>query len=647
MSDAVIAAIPGIFVFQDASGRNLRWNKNIENIIRFPLGDVQRLGNVAEEHRALTDQAIQQVFRMGAATVEAEILVKDGRTIPYYISGVRVELDGKQHLAAVGVDISDRKQAEQTIRRSEEELRSLVEHSPYGIARTSVREDRFLSVNPALVKMLGYKSEAEVLALKLSRDLYFEAESRGFRAQLTRADYFSGVDFAWKRKDGKPINVRASGRRIPSSKSQEEILEVMIEDVTARRVLEEQLRQAQKMEALGQLAGSVAHDFNNLLAVIIGYCELLARATGPDGSSRGRIETIKRAGERAASLTAQLLAFSRRQVMQPRIVNLNSLVLETDKMLQRLMGEDVEHQVILDPNLGRTRADPGQIVQVIMNLAVNARDAMPRGGKLTIQTSFLTFDEGEEIQGIPVAAGHYLVLTVSDTGTGMDAKTHSRLFEPFFTTKPMGKGTGLGLATVYGVVKQSGGFIFAETELGKGTSFKVLLPQVEGVPEAVSAKAPPAEVLQSSETVLLVEDEPAFRDLLRETLQTAGFRVLAGTDGVDALQIAEQHRGPIQLLVTDVIMPRMSGPELAKCLKEVRPEIRVLYLSGYTDDKLDSVSKLDRELALMQKPFDLRELIEKIREILARTDSPAVPLRGSTNFKTSVNRPSKGDFESL
>ncbi|HEY8670114.1 MAG TPA: response regulator, partial [Terriglobales bacterium] len=225
--------------------------------------------------------------------------------------------------------------------------------------------------------------------------------------------------------------------------------------------------------------------------------------------------------------------------------------------------------------------------------------------------------------GHGIVGGHM----VSDTGIWMDAKTHSRLFEPFFTTKPVGKGTGLGLATVYGIVKQSGGFIFAETEIGKGTSFKVYLPQVAGVPEAVSAKAPPAESLPSSETLLVVEDEPAFRDLLRETLQAAGFRVLVGTDGVDALQVAEQHDGPIQLLVTDVIMPRMSGPELAKSLKEVRPQIRVLYLSGYTDDKLGSVSELDRELALLQKPFDLRELIEKIREILARTDSPSEPLR--------------------
>ncbi len=373
------------------------------------------------------------------------------------------------------------------------------------------------------------------------------------------------------------------------------------------------------MEALGQLAGSVAHDFNNLLAVIIGYSELLSTAVSAEGPSRARVEIIKKAGERAASLTAQLLAFSRRQVMQPRVVNLNSLVMETNKMLQRLMGEDVEHRLALDPNLGRTRADPGQMVQVIMNLAVNARDAMPRGGRLTIATASVVFEEGAVVQEIPLPAGRYVMLSVSDTGTGMDSETQAQLFEPFFTTKPVGKGTGLGLATVFGIVKQSGGFIFAESELEKGTTFTVYLPQVEQAAEAAPARTSPMEVArQSLETILLVEDEAAFRDLLLGGLQSNGYTVLVGNNGVDALQVAEQHPGPISLLVTDVIMPQMSGPELAKRLKEMRPEIQVLYMSGYTDDKLGDISEPDSELALMQKPFYTSELITKIRELLSR-----------------------------
>ena len=616
LSDAVIGAIPGLFFLQDESGKNVRWNKNAEMLVRDAPSKAAPLRNVAEEYQHVAAQAQQEIFKTGFAEGELEMLGKDGQRIPFYFSGVRVELNGKPYLAIVGVDITRPRLAEQALRVSEAELRSFVEHAPYGIGRTSVNEDRFLNANPALVKILGYGSEAEVLGLKVSRDLYFEADSRGFRAQPTRADYFSGVEFAWKRKDGRPINVRASGRRL-SGKDQGEIIELIVEDVSARRVLEEQLRQAQKMEALGQLAGSVAHDFNNLVAVIIGYSELLSTAVSSDGLSRSRVEIIRKAGEQAASLTAQLLAFSRRSVMQAKVVNLNSLVMETNRMLHRLMGEDVEHRLALDPNLGRIRVDPGQMVQVIMNLAVNARDAMPRGGQLTIQTSSAAFEDETVMQGVALPPGRYVALSVSDTGIGMDTQTKARLFEPFFTTKPVGKGTGLGLATVYGIVKQSGGFIFAESEPEKGTTFRVYLPQVEDGTEAAPARTPPAEVgRQSRETILLVEDEPAFRELLCEGLRGNGYEVLVGENGVDALQVAEQHPGPIRMLVTDVIMPQMSGPELAKRLKEARPEIQVLYMSGYTDDKLGDLSAPDSELALMQKPFYITELVRKIRELL-------------------------------
>lgn len=624
LSDAVIGAIPGLFFLQDETGKNMRWNKNAETLVRYAPSEAPPLRNVAEEYRHAAEKAEQEIFTTGFAEGELEMLAKDGQRIPYYYSGVRVELNGKPYVAVVGVDITRPRLAEQALRVSESELRSFVDHAPYGIGRTSVKEDRFLNANPALVKMLGYQSEAEVLALRISQDLYVEGDSRGFRAQPTRAEYFSGVEFHWKRKDGRPLTVRASGRRLPG-KEQGDILEIIVEDVSARRVLEEQLRQAQKMEALGQLAGSVAHDFNNLVAVIIGYSELLSTAAGTDGLSRTRVEIIKNAGERAASLTAQLLAFSRRSVMQPKVVNLNSLVTETDKMLHRLMGEDVEHRLALDPNLGRTRVDPGQMVQVIMNLAVNARDAMPRGGRITIETASVVLEEDSVVQDVSLPPGRYVTLSVSDTGTGMDAQTKARLFEPFFTTKPVGKGTGLGLATVYGIVKQSGGFVFAESEPSAGTTFKVYLPQVEQPAEAAPAQTSPAEVDRPSrETILLVEDEAAFRDLLREGLHAKGYEVLVGENGVDALRAAEQHQGEIHLLVTDVIMPQMSGPELAQRLKEVRPEIQVLYMSGYTDDKLAELSEPDNELALIQKPFYITELAKKIRELLDL--QPAIPL---------------------
>jgi two-component system cell cycle sensor histidine kinase/response regulator CckA len=622
LADAVIESLPGVFVLQDRRGKNLRWNKNAERFLRKDVSDIQEFGNVADQYKEAARQARDEVFERGSSHLEADLLLKGDATAPYYFTIVRVELEGKPYLAAVGIDLTETKKAEEAVRRSEAELRSFVENAPYGIGTISVQQDRFLHANPALVRMLGYQSEAEVLALTISRDLYSEGEAGGFRAQPTRADFFSAVEFTWKRKDGKPVLVRASGRRMSSPEHGGDILEIIAEDVTARRLLEEQLRHAQKLEALGQLAGSVAHDFNNLLGVIIGYTELLSADWGSAGKASARLETIKKAGVRAASLTSQLLAFSRRQVLQPRVLNLNSLVTETQKMLQHLMGEDIEQRVVLDPALGKTKADPGQMVQVIMNLAVNARDAMPNGGKLTIKTANIKFEDATSFYGVAVPPGDYVMLSVSDTGTGMDAETRERLFEPFFTTKPAGKGTGLGLATVYGIVKQSGGYIFADSELQQGTTFNVYLPQVELPAELVSAPVAKKEgLLPESETLLVVEDERSFRELLCEGLQSRGYQVLAASNGVDALQLVERHNGPIHLLITDVIMPQMSGPELARCLVDVRGNIDVLYMSGYADDKLGTIPGSSGELTWMQKPFYLDDLLQKIREILQRKSS--------------------------
>jgi CheY-like chemotaxis protein len=335
-----------------------------------------------------------------------------------------------------------------------------------------------------------------------------------------------------------------------------------------------------------------------------------------------RLAIIKKAGQSAAALTSQLLAFSRRQAIQPKILNLNSLVADTARMLQRLVGENIEQKLTLDPALGKTKADPGQIVQVIMNLAVNARDAMPAGGNLTIETVNLTLEEGTYIDGVEIPPGAYVLLSVRDTGMGMDAETQAHIFEPFFTTKAEGKGTGLGLATVYGIVKQNGGYVFAESELGKGTIFKVYLPQVDQPFEIPSLNSPEtAQVSAGSETLLVVEDEPAFRDLLYAGLQSRGYRVLVASNGVEALQVAERHSGPIRILITDVIMPQMSGPELAKSLKKVRRNTAVLYKSRYTDDRVGAVSPSDGELTLIQKPFYIGELVRKIQEIMDRADA--------------------------
>lgn len=617
LADAVIEGLPGLFVMQDEEGKNVRWNKNAEQLARFGLEGMSHLENVADYDRDTAEQARRETFANGHGEVEVDMLNTHGGVTPYYWNALRVELEGQPYITAIGSDLSARRQAESALRRSEAQSRSFVENAPYGIARASVKEDKFLTANPALVKMLGYESESEVLALSLSRDLYLDGDSAGFRAQPTRADFFRDVEFTWKRRDGKPLTVRASGRRL-SANEQGDVLEIIVEDVTTRKALEEQLRHAQKMEALGQMAGSTAHDFNNLLSVIIGHCELLADTLQDEGPARSRVEIIKRAGERAASLTAQLLAFSRRQVMQLRTLNLNSLVMETNKMLEHVLGEDIEHRLQLDPEPVMIAADSGQVVQVIMNLAVNARDAMPNGGVLTISTASAHFPEAKVIQDVALPAGAYITLSVQDTGMGMDADTQAHLFEPFFTTKPVGKGTGLGLATVFGIVKQSKGFIFVESEVGKGTMFRTYFPRAESAPERAEAQKRYFPANRSA-TILLVEDEPQFRDLLLEGLQGAGYRVLIGENGIDALHVAGQCSTGIDMLLTDVIMPQMNGPDLAKCLRDLHPALKVLYMSGYTDDKLQIVSS-DRDVALLQKPFRIHDLLRKIQQLLQHPD---------------------------
>ena len=385
-----------------------------------------------------------------------------------------------------------------------------------------------------------------------------------------------------------------------------------------RAELERQLHQSQKMEALGRLAGGVTHDFNNLLAVIIGYSELLLMRQMDSDSARPKIEQIQQAGERGAALTRQLLAFSRRQVFQPRVLNLNTAVRGIDKMLGRLIGEDIELIARLEPGLGRVKVDPGQIDQVIMNLAVNARDAMPRGGRLTIETTNVEVDEADAFRPPGMKAGSYVMLAVGDTGVGMDAETQARIFEPFFTTKEQGKGTGLGLSTVHGIVSQSGGHVGVESTPGRGTTFRVYLPPVEA--EADAAEQPGVTVgdLLGSETVLLVEDETGVRQMICQLLQVHGYTVLEAGSSDEALTICEQHPDPIHLLLTDVVMPRMGGLELAKRLAPYRPETKVLYMSGYLDDTVVHHGLLDSEMTVLQKPFTRDVLMQKVREVLDR-----------------------------
>jgi signal transduction histidine kinase len=379
---------------------------------------------------------------------------------------------------------------------------------------------------------------------------------------------------------------------------------------------EEQLRQSQKMDAIGQLAGGVAHDFNNLLTAICGHSELTLKRLAPDDPLRRPLEQIKKSGERAAALTHQLLAFSRKQMLQPKIVDLNQIVVDMNRMLQRLIGEDIDLLMGLAADLGKVKADPNQIEQILLNLSVNARDAMPKGGRLTIETSNVHLSEEYSRDHLSVPPGSYVMLAVSDNGCGMDANTQAHVFEPFFTTKEVGKGTGLGLATVYGIVKQSEGTIWLYSEVGRGTAFKIYLPCAEAVTKEVEVEADDLESLQGTETVLLVEDEDVVREMATEILRDSGYRVLEAKHGPEAIILERQHSGVIHVMLTDVVMPQMSGRELAEQLAPLRRDMKVLYMSGYTDDAIVHHGVLEEGTAFIGKPFTPTALARKIREVL-------------------------------
>ena len=382
---------------------------------------------------------------------------------------------------------------------------------------------------------------------------------------------------------------------------------------------EEKLRQSQKMEAVGQLAGGVAHDFNNLLVVIIGYADLLLRRMAPEGNERAlrQIEEIRKAGDRAKSLTRQLLAFSRKQVLQPKVIDLNALVRDMDKMLRRLIGEHIDIATVLGADLDNVEADPGQIEQVLLNLAVNARDAMPDRGRLTIETANIELNAEFVRTHRTVEPGSYVMIIVSDTGEGMSPEVQARIFEPFFTTKEQGKGTGLGLSTVYGIIQQSGGSICVQSEPGHGTTFKIYLPRAHELAAAAESGVEETNKPGGNETVLLVEDEDAVRHMAQEILQSNGYCVLDASNGNEAVRVSAEHKGTIDLMVTDVVMPQLGGRELAEKLFVTRPEMRVLYMSGYTDDAIVHHGVVDGRASFLEKPFTSDALARKIREVLA------------------------------
>lgn len=471
---------------------------------------------------------------------------------------------------------------------------------------------QFLEVNGAAVEKYGYPRE-DFLSLRLL-DLAVD-DGRRLEELISKhpqkaADF---CDMRLRLKDGSVIDAELHMHRIRYH-GKNAIL-VVPHDCTRRKQLEEQLRQAQKMEAVGMLAGGIAHDFNNLLTIINGYSQLLLATLPESDSNHSAVEQIMKAGERAAELTRQLLTFSRRQVLRPKVLDLNAVVTGMGSMLRRLIGEHIELHIVVGPDLGRVHADPGQIEQVVLNLAVNARDAMPEGGTLIVETANTELDQTYTGAHVAVKPGPYVMLAVTDTGTGMDAETRSHLFEPFFTTKGQGKGTGLGLSTVYGIIKQSGGNLGVYSEPGQGTCVKVYLPRVDQ-PVALDSEKSPELAKQGSETILVVEDEEAVRRLISETLQRNGYRVLVAASGREALAITGSHPNAIQLVITDVVMPQMSGRELAGKLKAQRPDIQVLFISGYTDQAITRNGGLESGANFLQKPFTPATLMRKVREIL-------------------------------
>jgi PAS domain S-box-containing protein len=547
---------------------------------------------------------------------------KDGRQVHVSISAFPIREAGGQiiGIASIARDISERKQAEATLRASEENYWALFEGAAEGILVVDLETRRVIRANAAACRMLGYSQE-ELLRLGVD-DIHpqeglsqviaqFEAPARGDKVFAPAVPCLC--------KNGTKIYADVSAARM--ALDARPCILGLLTDVTERVRLEEQLRQAVKMEAIGRLAGGVAHDFNNLLTVISGFGELSLDRLPPTDALRPHLEQILKAADRAATLTRQLLAFSRRQVLAVKVVDLNVVAGDMAKMLQHMLGEDIDLVWNLKPGIGRVKVDPGQIEQVIMNLAVNARDAMPRGGKLTLETANVELDESYASSHVGATPGTYVMLALSDTGVGMDRETQTRVFEPFFTTKERGKGTGLGLATVYGIVKQSGGSIWVYSEPGHGTTFKIYLPRVEGVAEAaeaVSACTPPAG---GSETILLAEDDDAVRALLRETLAKSGYTVLIATRPSQAVRLCEEHKGKIDLLLTDLVMPEMSGKDLAEQIQGLYPRVKVLYMSGYTDNAIVHHGVLDSGVAFLQKPFTPDGLLRKVREVL-RTSSP-------------------------
>ncbi len=615
--DALLVHSEGTVAYANAAALRLFGASSVRDLLGARLDDL-----VHPDFRAVAEQRIATILTAQRATpLMEQVWVRlDGTPIDVEVTGAPVLHDGRKAVQVILRNIADRKQVQAQLREAHEQLRAVVEASPLAII-TLDREGRVRTWNAAAERLYGWKAD-EVIGQPMP--IVPPGGLEKFRQRMARAlegETFRHEEEARLRADGTLVDVEFHSAPYRDADGRVAGIISLSSDMTAIKALEQQLRQAQKMEAIGRLAGGVAHDFNNVLTAILATTELMAGDLAPNASLHADIGEIRAAAERAAALTRQLLAFSRQQVMRPQVLDVNALVSNVESLLRRLLGEDITLRTELAPGGGRVRADAGQMEQVLMNLAVNARDAMPDGGTLTIQTAHtdvLTPLPGDRSA---IQPGSYITITVSDTGIGMDEFTREHLFEPFFTTKAAGKGTGLGLATVYGIVKQSGGYIWADSEPGAGATFTVYLPRVT---DAARAEEPRGSTSRKSrggqETILLVEDDLAIRAVSQRILSSYGYVVLLAADGADAIRIAERHPGTIDLLVTDVVMPGMNGRQLAERLRALGFARRVLYVSGYTDDAILRHGVLAPGTSFLHKPYNPDTLARHVREAL---DAPA------------------------
>ncbi|MBI4643150.1 MAG: PAS domain S-box protein, partial [Deltaproteobacteria bacterium] len=575
-----------------------------------------------EEFDFVGREKYRQIMEKGTGLVETRWRRKDGSIIQVLLSSTPIVAgDLSSGVTFAALDITERRRNEEALRQSKEKYRLLVSQIPAVVYKgyTDWSLDCF---DRKIEEITGYAKEEFDSRRKTWRDLIFPEDVDQAKKLFKEARKGDGSYVSEHRihnKAGEFRWIQARNRIICDAAGKVEYISGVFFDITERKGLEDQLNKAQRMEAIGILAGGVAHDFNNLLTAIMGYGEMMMLGLRKEDPFSLYVEEITKAANRGAALTNQLLAFSRKQILQPRVINLNDVVIDMDKMLRRLIGEDIELLTFIDQELGFVKADPGQIEQILMNLAVNARDAMPDGGKLTLETANVYLDDAYARSHVGVTPGPYVMVAVSDSGLGMDAETMSRIFEPFFTTKESGKGTGLGLATVYGIVKQSGGHIWVYSEPGQGTTFKVYLPRVEEKAEELKPKAAAPTSLEGNETILVVEDDAALRELISTALRRYGFKMLEAAHGGEALLICERQEPPIHLMLTDVVMPQISGTALAARLQRLHPEMKVLYMSGYTENAIVHHGVLDSKVNFIPKPFRVLALVQKVREVL---DSP-------------------------